>query len=258
VSRAGRNRPGADGRRWRPAEVRRRADEMAALLDETAPRAARGRRRRATAVPAAVAAFGALSVGGVGLALGLTPTGVEGILPASPAPALADPASPLPTTTPDGDAGNTASGGSVAAPAIADLIRTDDHRTPGDAVAPVPAGHTSIDPPSRTRAPRPTNGRPTSTSTHPRTTSSRATPTSARSATPRPTTTRSASPRAASTRPAAGRTSSATPRPAAQRSAPVPTTAAGHRGPTPPEPTPPEPSTAAGSTSTPTGDASEE
>ena len=196
--------------------MRRRADEMAALLDEAAPRAARGRRRRATAVPAAVAAFGALSIGGVGLALGLTPTGVEGILPASPAPALADPASTLPTTTSDGAGGATAAAGSVADPAVAgaDLIRTGDHRATADAAVPAPVGHQSSAP--TTRAPRTTSARPTPTTTRPRPTSSRPTPTTARSATPRSTT----------TRPVGARTSSAAPRPAAQRSS-LPTTGTG-------------------------------
>jgi hypothetical protein len=205
------------GRRWRPAEVRRRADEMAALLDEAAPRAARGRRRRATAVPAAVAAFGALSIGGVGLALGLTPTGAEGILPASPAPALADPASTLPTT--DGAAGATTADGSVADPAVAgaDLIRTGDHRASADATAPAAvaapasAGHPTSAP--TTRAPRSTSARPGPTTTRPRPTSSRPTPTTARSATPR----------ATSTRPAGTRTASPAARPAAQHSS-LPTT----------------------------------
>ena len=200
--------------------MRRRADEMAALLDEAAPRAARGRRRRATAVPAAVAAFGALSIGGVGLALGLTPTGVEGILPASPAPALADPASTLPTTTSDGAGGATAAAGSVADPAVAgaDLIRTGDHRATPDAAVPAPVGHQSSAP--TTRAPRTTSARPTTT-TRPRPTSSRPTPTTARSATPRSTT----------TRPVGARTSSAAPRPAAQRSS-LPTTGTGPGSPT--------------------------
>jgi hypothetical protein len=222
VSRAGRSRTGGTGRRRRPAEMRRRADEMAALLDEAAPRAARGRRRRATAVPAAVAAFGALSIGGVGLALGLTPTGTEGILPASPAPALADPTATLPTTS-DGAAGTTAATGSVADPAIAgaDLIRTGDHRASADA-APAPVGHQAGAP--TTRAPRPASARPTPTTTRARTTASRPTPTTARSATPRST----------STRPATTRTAVA-PRPAAQRSS-LPTTAADHRSPTSPEP----------------------
>jgi hypothetical protein len=197
--------------------MRRRADEMAALLDEAAPRAARGRRRRATAVPAAVAAFGALSIGGVGLALGLTPTGAEGILPASPAPALADPASTLPTTSSDGAAGGTSDGGSVADPAVAgaDLIRTSDHRTPTDAVAPTPAAHASSA--GTTRAARPTGGRSTPTSTRPRPTSSHPAPTSARSTTPRSTTPRSTTPRSTtprttSTRPATTRTPAAAPR----------------------------------------------
>ncbi len=203
--------------------MRRRADEMAALLDEAAPRAARSRTRRATAVPAAVAAFGALSIGGVGLALGLTPTGAEGILPASPAPALADPASTLPTTTTDG-AGGAAGGAGPVDPAVAgaDLIRTGDHDSSGDAVAAPPPGRPSGgQPTSTTRGPRPSSGRPAPTSTRPRTTSSRPTPTTARSATPRST----------STRPNAARTASATPRPVAQRSSLVPTTGSGQDGP---------------------------
>ena len=180
MSRGRRSRAGATGRRLRPAEMRRRADEMAALLDEAAPRAARGRRRRATAVPAAVAAFGALSIGGVGLALGLTPTGAEGILPASPAPALADPASTLPTTT-DGAGGSTTPGGSVADPAVAgaDLIRTGDHRASADVAAPAAVGHQPTVP-TTTRVPRPTSARPAPTTTRHRATSSRPTPTTAR------------------------------------------------------------------------------
>ena len=208
MSRGRRSRAGATGRRLRPAEMRRRADEMAALLDEAAPRAARGRRRRATAVPAAVAAFGALSIGGVGLALGLTPTGAEGILPASPAPALADPASTLPTTT-DGAGGSTTPGGSVADPAVAgaDLIRTGDHRASADVAAPVAVGHQPTVP-TTTRVPRPTSARPAPTTTRHRATSSRPTPTTAGSATPRST----------STRPVGTRTASPAARPAAQRS----------------------------------------
>ena len=209
-----RGRRSGAGRR-RPAEMRRRADEMAALLDEAAPRAARGRRRRATAVPAAVAAFGALSIGGVGLALGLTPTGAEGILPASPAPALADPASTLPTTR-NGTAGTAAPDGAVADPAVAgaDLIRTGDHRASADAAAPAPVGHRSST--TTPRAPRSTSARPAPTTTRPRPTSSRSTPTTARSATPRPT----------STRPAGARATSPAARPAAQRPA-LPTTGPG-------------------------------
>jgi hypothetical protein len=201
--------------------MRRRADEMAALLDEAAPRAARGRRRHATAVPAAVAAFGALSIGGVGLALGLTPTGVEGILPASPAPALADPASALPTTTTDGAEAGAGPGSSVADPAVAgaDLIRTSDHRASAEAAVPAPVGHQSNAP--TTRAPRSTGARAVPTTTRPRPTSSRPTPTTARSATPRST----------STRPVATRTSSAAPQPAAQRSS-LPATATGPGAPT--------------------------
>ena len=221
MSRGGRIGTGETGRRRRPAEMRRRADEMVALLDEAAPRAARGRRRRATAVPAAVAAFGALSIGGVGLALGLTPTGVEGILPASPAPALADPASPLPTTS--DDPAGAAHGGAVADSAVAgaDLIRTGDHRSSAGAVAPAAVGHPADA--TTTRAPRPAGGRPTPSSTRLRPTSSRPTPTTARSATPRST----------ATRPATTRTSAAAPRPAAQRSS-LPATA--HRSATKPAP----------------------
>lgn len=210
----GRRRRRSPGRRApRPAEMRRRADEMVALLGEAAPRAARGRRRRATA---AVVAFGALSIGGVGLALGLTPTGIEGILPASPAPALADPASPL-ATTPD-DAAGAARGGSVAGPAVAgaDLMRTGDHRSSAGAVTPAAVGHRPD--PITARAPRPASRRAPPTSTRLRSTSSRPTPTTARSATPRST----------ATGPATTRTSAAAPRPAAQRSS-LPATAAGHR-----------------------------
>jgi hypothetical protein len=220
--------------------MRRRADEMAALLDEAAPRAARGRRRRATAVPAAVAAFGALSIGGVGLALGLTPTGVEGILPASPAPALADPASALPTTSSDGAGAGTAPGGSIADPAVAgaDLIRTSDHRPSADAAVPAAVGHQSSAP--TTRAPRASGARPAPTTTRPRPTSSRPTPTAARSATPRST----------STRPVATRTSSAAPRPAAQRSSLSPTAT----GPAAPARSTPQDPAAATSGSLPTSD----
>lgn len=198
--------------------MRERADEMAALLDEAAPRAARTRRRRTTAVPAAVAAFGALSIGGVGLALGLTPTGAEGVLPASPSPALADPDSPLPTTSPDGTTGGTPTeDGQVADPAVvgADLIRADDHGTPADhsEARPAPAGEPNAAPSSTPRAPRPTSSRPAPTTTRHRPTSSRPAPTSTRSATPRSTSTR------------AGRTSSPTPRPVAQRASLPPRTA---------------------------------
>jgi hypothetical protein len=205
--------------------MRERADEMAALLDEAAPRAARTRRRRTTAVPAAVAAFGALSIGGVGLALGLTPTGAEGVLPASPSPALADPASSLPTTAPDGTTGGTPTeDGRVADPAVAgaDLIRADDHGTPADhsEARPAPAAGSTTAPPSTTRAPRPTSTRPAPTSTRHRPPSSRPTPTSTRSATPRST----------STRPATGRTSSPTPRPVAQRAS-LPPRTSGSDGP---------------------------
>ncbi|HEY2194218.1 MAG TPA: hypothetical protein VGH76_18220 [Actinomycetospora sp.] len=189
--------------------MRERADEMAALLDEAAPRAQRTRRRRATAVPAAVAAFGALSIGGVGLALGLTPTGAEGILPASPSPALSDPASSQPTTSADATAGGTPTeGGLDPAVAGADLVRADDHDTPGR-TGPAPAADPrgqAAPPPWSTRAGHPTSPRPGPTTTRPRPTSSRPTPTSSRSATPRST----------STRPGA-RTASATPRPVAQR-----------------------------------------
>jgi hypothetical protein len=225
VSRAGRSRGGGTGRR-RPAEVRRRADEMAALLDEAAPRAARGRRRRTVAVPAAVAAFGALSIGGVGLALGLTPTGAEGILPASPAPALADPASTLPTTS---DAPGAASGAPVADPDVAgaDLIRTGDHRPSADVASPAAVGPSGT---TTTRAPRPAAARPAPTSTRARTTTSRPTPTTARSATPR----------ATSTRPTATRATA--PKPAAQRSS-LPTTVTGRS--TPVASAPEEPTTAA-------------
>ncbi len=185
MSRAGRGRPGR-----RPRDMRARADEMAALLDEAAPRAARTRRRRATALPAAVAAFGALSVGGVGLALGLAPTGAEGVLPASPSPAVADPASGLPVTSPDGASSSTPTeAGLDPAAAGADLVRSDDHgASAGSGPAPPaagPGGRPAA--PSTTRAPRPTATRPSATSTRPRATSSRPAPTSSRAGTPRST-----------------------------------------------------------------------
>ena len=203
---------GRRDRRVRPAELRERADEMAALLDEAAPRARRTRRRRSLAVPAAVAAFGALSVGGVGLALGLTPTGTEGLLPASPSPALAEPASPLLPTTSDETVEPTAADLDPAV-AGADLIRPDDRA--GIATRP-----SSGRAPSSTTTPRSTTttrtARPTRTTSKPRPT------------TGRPTVTRSATPRSTATdpddeRPTSTSTSTATARPVAQRSA-LPTT----------------------------------
>ncbi|MFC5065592.1 hypothetical protein [Actinomycetospora atypica] len=198
-------------RRVRPAELRERADEMAALLDEAAPRARRTRRRRSLAVPAAVAAFGALSVGGVGLALGLTPTGTEGQLPASPSPALADPASPLVPTTSDETVEPTAAD---LDPAVAgeDLIRPDDRVRAGIAARP-----SSGRAPTSTTTPRATTttrtARPPRTTSTPRTTTGR--PTVTRSATPR-----STAPDTDDDRP----TSTARARPVAERST-LPTTA---------------------------------
>lgn len=202
---------GRRDRRVRPAELRERADEMAALLDEAAPRARRTRRRRSLAVPAAVAAFGALSVGGVGLALGLTPTGTEGLLPASPSPALAEPASPLLPTSSDETVEPTAADLDPAV-AGADLIRPDDRDRAGTATRP-----SSGRAPSSTTTPRSTTtttrtARPTRTTSKPRPT------------TGRPTVTRSATPRSTATDPDEERpTSTATARPVAQRSA-LPTT----------------------------------
>ncbi|MCD2190601.1 hypothetical protein [Actinomycetospora soli] len=188
----------------RASDLRARADEMAALLDEAAPRARRQRRRRSTALPAAVAAFGALSVGGVGLALGLTPTGAEGQLPAAPSPVLADPATELPGTT-TGGAPETAD----LDPAVAgaDLLRPDDRREAA------PGGPARTDPSSGT--PRSTS---TTTSSATSTTTTKPRPT--RSTTPRPTrpprptVTRSATPRSTTTTP----TSTAAPRRVAERS----------------------------------------
>ncbi|MEJ2867359.1 hypothetical protein WCD74_06245 [Actinomycetospora sp. OC33-EN08] len=215
MSRAGRGRTGGAGPsggrrggRTRAGDLRERADEMAALLDEAAPRARRRRRRSSTALPAAVAAFGALSVGGVGLALGLTPTGTEGLLPAAPSPALADPVTELPTTSAEGVATTTAD----LDPAVAgaDLIRPDDGRLERAPARPAPT----------------TAERPSSTSSAAPTTTTRSRPTTTRSTTPRPskpprpTVTRSATPRSSATP-----TSSASTRPIAERSALPGTTA---------------------------------
>ena len=205
-------------RRVRPAELRERADEMAALLDEAAPRARRTRRRRSLAVPAAVAAFGALSVGGVGLALGLTPTGTGGLLPASPSPALADPPSPVLPTTSDQTVERTAADLDPAV-AGADLIRPDDRARAGIATRP-----SSGRAPGSTTTPRSTptttrTARPTRTTSRPRTT------------TPRPTVTRSATPRSTAPDPDDDRpTSTASARPVAERSA-LPTAADPDLGP---------------------------
>ncbi|WP_026204497.1 hypothetical protein [Actinomycetospora chiangmaiensis] len=201
----------------RASDLRARADEMAALLDEAAPRTRRRRRRRSTALPAAVAAFGALSVGGVGLALGLTPTGAEGQLPAAPSPVLADPGTDLPGTTAGGAGGPGGTGHSAGSgpvtvaldPAVAgaDLIRPEERPTaaggrpapssgPRDATTPASTTTTTStpSPPARSTRPRPT--RP-----------------------PRPTVTRRATPRSTTTAP----TASTTPRRIAQR-ATLPTT----------------------------------
>ncbi|GAA4819884.1 hypothetical protein GCM10023201_01510 [Actinomycetospora corticicola] len=185
----------------RPSDLRAQADEMAALLEEAAPRSRRQRRRRSTALPAAVAAFGALSVGGVGLALGLTPTGVEGQLPAAPSPVLADPATDLPVTT-------TAGGGPATVdldPAVAgaELVRPAER--PGSVDRPAPSSGT----------PRSTTTTSTTTSTTPTTTrTTRTRPTRP----PRPTVTRSATPRSTTTTPPA----TAAPRRVAETSALAP------------------------------------
>lgn len=201
--------------------MRARADEMAALLDEAAPRAARIRKRRTTAVPAAVAAFGALSIGGVGLALGLTPTGAEGVLPATPSPALADPGSPAPTAEPGAPAGGVGPEGPLADPAVAgaDLIRPDDGNGPTQTTTGAPDGtgkHSASSPAAGAPAPHPTSARSGSASARPRSTSSR----------PAPTTTHSASPRSTSTHPATTGTSAGAPRPVDRRSALDPATGA--------------------------------
>lgn len=207
MSRAGRSRTQGAGSwggtrgRVRASDLRARADEMAALLDEAAPRARRQRRRRSTALPAAVAAFGALSVGGVGLALGLTPTGAEGQLPAAPSPVLADPGTDLPATTTDGT--GTATADLDPAVAGADLIRPEERETDaaargGRAPSSAARSTTTTAAPTTTTTPRPTR------STTPRPTRP-----------PRPTVTRSATPRSTTTTP----TSSAAPRRVAERSA---------------------------------------
>jgi hypothetical protein len=188
--------------RVRPSDLRAQADEMAALLEEAAPRSRRQRRRRSTALPAAVAAFGALSVGGVGLALGLTPTGVEGQLPAAPSPVLADPATDLPVTTTAGEGPATVD----LDPAVAgaDLVRPAER--PGSADRPAPS-----------------SGTPRSTTTTSATTTS-TTPTTTRTTKtrptrpPRPTVTRSATPRSTTTTP----TATAEPRRVAETSALAP------------------------------------
>jgi hypothetical protein len=216
VSRTGRSRTHGAGSwggtrgRVRAGDLRAQADEMAALLDEAAPRARRRRRRRSTALPAAVAAFGALSVGGVGLALGLTPTGAEGQLPAAPSPVIADPGTELPTAT-SGDTPRTVD----LDPAVAgaDLIRPEERAADEDDAPDRPA------PSSGPRATASPSSTTTTTTRPPRPTRS-STPRPTRP--PRPTVTRSATPRSTTT----AASSSASPRPVAERSA-LPTRSAG-------------------------------
>ncbi|MDL5157527.1 hypothetical protein [Actinomycetospora termitidis] len=216
------------GGRVRASDLRERADEMAALLDEAAPRARRRRRRSSTALPAAIAAFGALSVGGVGLALGLTPTGTEGQLPAAPSPVLADPGTDLPATTADGAAPATAD----LDPAVAgaDLIRPDDGRADrrdGGRPAPSPTPRSTASTTTSAPATTTTRSRPTTTRT-----------TKPRPTKPRPTVTRSATPRSTTTP-----TSAASTRPIAERSALLTSTSDDE-----------EPTTATSATPVPSGD----
>lgn len=64
--------PAGPGRRRPPSRrMRERADEMADLLAHAAPAVRANRRRRSAAIPAAVVALGALTVGGVGVAVGI-------------------------------------------------------------------------------------------------------------------------------------------------------------------------------------------
>lgn len=84
------------GHRRPSRHMRERAEEMADLLAVAAPAVRQRRRRRSAAIPAAVMALGALTVGGVGVAVSLEAA------PGGPDTALALP------TGPDGSGGTDA------------------------------------------------------------------------------------------------------------------------------------------------------
>lgn len=97
----GDQRGGTGPRGRRPSRrMRERADEMADLLDRAAPTVRAHRRRRSVALPAAVVALGALTVGGVGVAVGLDNEPTSNTTPPSPSAPIeaAPPADPSPAT----------------------------------------------------------------------------------------------------------------------------------------------------------------